>query len=154
MHVVAADLDAAARDYHAKMDMVNQYVRHAQLPRALRSKLRSFYALVYPGKRSFDEEAILSELSPPLRQAVRLERYGHVLDLLHVVHVGSDPGLPGAIAQALESSCYVEGDGLAAADATYAQNCLTLLFLDESVGSCVVPLWVEWLRDEWIAKSM
>ena len=56
-------MDASARDYHGKMDMVNQYMRHAQLPSELRGKLRTFYSLLYPGKRSFDEAQILGELS-------------------------------------------------------------------------------------------
>ena len=39
------DAEPAARDYQAKMDMVNQYMRHARLPVSTRLKLRQFYAL-------------------------------------------------------------------------------------------------------------
>lgn len=98
---LVAELDASARDFHAKMDMVNQasaltsspsrgppphspsplhhplvnqYVRHAQLPRELRSKLRAFYSLLYPAKRSFDEKASPTLPRPPLSLALSKQR--------------------------------------------------------------------------------
>lgn len=45
-------------------------MRHAQLPRYLRTKLRTYFALRFPGHRAFDEEHILSQLSPPLTHEV------------------------------------------------------------------------------------
>ena len=46
-----AELDPSAREYRSKVDMVNSYMRHAQLPRSLRSKLRTYYQLRFPGRR-------------------------------------------------------------------------------------------------------
>ena len=39
------------------------------------------------------------------------------------------------------------------AEAAYVADQLTLYFFDEFVGTCVLPMWAEWLRDEWIAKQ-
>ena len=66
-----ADADPSAREYRSKVDMVNQYMRHAQLPHQLRLKLRTYYQLRFPGHRAFDEDKILSELSEPLTHEVR-----------------------------------------------------------------------------------
>jgi hypothetical protein len=38
-------------------------------------------------------------------------------------------------------------------ECTFVADSLALLFFDHSVGECVVPMWAEWLRDEWIAKQ-
>lgn len=79
------DVDPSAREYRSKVDMMNQYMRHAQLPRYLRTKMRTYYQLRFPGHRAFDEERILSELSGPLTHEVRSPTYpAH----LH----GSSPG--------------------------------------------------------------
>jgi hypothetical protein len=37
------DLDPSSREYRSKLDMLNQYMQHAQLPSALRQKLRTYY---------------------------------------------------------------------------------------------------------------
>ena len=41
------------------MDMLAQYMDRINLPRALRGKLRRFYQLSFPGKRSFDELSLI-----------------------------------------------------------------------------------------------
>ena len=56
-----SEADASAKDYRTKLDMVNQYMRHSQLPKPLRLKLRTYFELCFPSKRSFDEVRI----SPP-----------------------------------------------------------------------------------------
>ena len=107
---VISEADPAARAYRAKVDTVNHYMRYAQLPRPLRSKLRDYLELAYPAKCAFDEDAILDELTAPLRQEVHLHKCARVLETLHVIHTGGDPGMPGAIAAALEHVCFVVGD--------------------------------------------
>ncbi len=107
---VLSESDPAARAYRAKVDTVNAYMRYAQLPSELRSKLREYLELAYPAKCAFDEDAILAELTAPLRQQVHLHKCGHVLETLHVVHTGGDPGMPGAIAAALQHVVFVVGD--------------------------------------------
>ena len=67
---VVADADLAGKEYRYKMDMLAQYMDRVNLPRALRGKLRRFYQLSFPGKRSFDEERILGEINQPLREEV------------------------------------------------------------------------------------
>ena len=65
-----SEADASAKDFRTKLDMVNQYMRHSALPQALREKVRTYFALFFPAKRSFDEVGILSEISTPLRQEI------------------------------------------------------------------------------------
>ena len=62
--------------------MVSQYMRHARLPHSTRLKLRQFYALSYPGKRSFDESSILGEISRPLLEEITQHKCRPVLSAL------------------------------------------------------------------------
>ena len=108
---VVADLDTSARAYRSRLDMVNQYMVHSQLPRELRAKLRTYYHLVFPSKRSFDEDSILTEVSRPLRQEVCMHKCRSVLAALQLLDDGkSEKGLPGAISQRLERVVFVTGD--------------------------------------------
>jgi CRP-like cAMP-binding protein len=107
-----AEADASAKAYTSKLDMVNQYMRHSRLPRALRSKLRAYYELLYPSKRSFDEFRILSEVSKPLRQEIAMHKTQRVLDGLLRTSVGGPEAqrIAGKIAQRLERVVFVAGD--------------------------------------------
>lgn len=107
---VISEADASAKAYASKLDMVNQYMRHTRLPRALRSKMRKYYEIFYPSKRSFDEKFILGEISRPLRQAISVHKCRGVLDGLLGAHAGKESALAGAIAQQLERVVYVAGD--------------------------------------------
>ena len=86
---------------------------HSQLPRELRAKLRTYYQLYFPQRRAFDEDAILGQVSRPLRQEVCLHKCRSVLAALQLLddtgHKG-DKGLPGAISQELQRSVFVTGD--------------------------------------------
>ena len=55
-------------------------MRHTRLPRNLRAKMRKYYEIFYPSKRSFDEQFILGEISRPLRQAISVHKCKGVLD--------------------------------------------------------------------------
>lgn len=112
---VVADMDTSARAYRARLDTINQYMHHSELPRETRLKLRTYFQLCYPSKRLFDERSILTELSRPLQQEVCLHKCRSVLAALQLLdsnnkeHDG-DAGLPGAISQALERVVFVSGD--------------------------------------------
>ena len=103
------EADASAKHYRTKLDMVNQYMRHSRLPKELRGKLRTYFELCFPSKRSFDEVGILSEISPPLRQEICLHKCRAVLSTLQVLN-SAEGGLAGAISQELERVVYVSGD--------------------------------------------
>ena len=106
-----SEADASAKDYRTKLDMVNQYMRHSQLPLPLRMKLRTYFELRFPSKRSFDEVGILSEISSSLRQEVTLHKCRGVLSLLQVVDsTTTGRTLAGALSQQLERVVYVAGD--------------------------------------------
>jgi len=59
------------------------------------------------------------------------------------------PEYPSHLPPTVEIMEGVEGK----AECSLVQDSLTLLFFDEYVGTCVMPMWAEWLRDEWIAKQ-
>lgn len=69
-----SESDASAKAYASKLDQVNSYMRHTNLPRSIRAKIRTYYDICYPSKRSFDEAKILAEVSKPLRQEISLHK--------------------------------------------------------------------------------
>jgi len=112
---VISEMNASAKAYASKIDMVNHYMRHRQLPRPLREKVRSYFDLVYPSKRAFDEAYILGEVSKTLRQEIAIHKCKGVLDGLLGPIEAQEPGsetarLAGLIAQRLERVVYVAGD--------------------------------------------
>ena len=64
---------------------VYEYMKYAQLPNDLRRQLRSFYELMYPAKRAFNEGGILADLTKPLRAKVALHKCRTVLEALRLV---------------------------------------------------------------------
>ena len=104
-----ADADPSAREYRSKVDMVNQYMKYAQLPRWLRTKMRTYYQLRFPGHRAFDEERILSELSSPLQHDVRLQKCRGVLSALNILE-NEDPQVAYYLCDKLKRVVYVAGD--------------------------------------------
>jgi len=104
-----ADADPSAREFRSKVDMVNQYMRHAQLPHRLRLKLRTYYQLRFPGHRAFDEENILSELSAPLTHEVRLQKCQGVLTALNILEK-DDPAIAFYLCDKLNRIVFVAGD--------------------------------------------
>jgi CRP-like cAMP-binding protein len=111
---VVADMDTSARAYRSRIEMVNHYMQHSQLPRELRAKLRTYYQLCYPQRRAFDEDGILGEVSRPLKQEVCLHKCRSVLAALQLLDAGERgsgvEGLPGAISMELQRVVFVTGD--------------------------------------------
>lgn len=89
MTAMAARVDAAGQMYQSKMDEVvscttaaitdvvsdsvlfqNEFMRHHMLPKALRSRIRSYYETFWAHGVYFNEKSILSELSFSLRKDV------------------------------------------------------------------------------------
>ena len=104
-----SDSDPSARAYRSKVDMVNEYMRHAQLPRTLRAKLRSYFELRFPGRRSFDEKSILSELSDPLTYEVKFQKCRRVLEVLNILD-HEDPQIAFTLCDNLQRVVFVGGD--------------------------------------------
>ena len=84
-------------------------MRHAQLPRYLRHKMRTYYQLRFPGHRAFDEDHILSELSAPLTHEVRLQKCRNVLTALNILEA-EDPQVAYYLCDKLARVVYVSGD--------------------------------------------
>jgi len=108
-----AESDQSAKEYRKKLNMMNEYMKYAQVPKKMRNQMREYYELYFPARRSFDEDSILSELSKPLRSRVALYKCRTVLDSLELVSADSDAernGLMEAISLNLERVLYVAGD--------------------------------------------
>jgi len=106
---IMADGDASERAYRAKLDEVNQYMTATRIPHSIRTKIRSYLELRFPQRRSFDESGILGEISRPLREEVCKHLCRRILASLYVIETG-EPGLAGAISQALDRQVYVAFD--------------------------------------------
>lgn len=106
-----ADSEASARIYSSQLDMLKQYMKHRQLPAALRVKLRTYLELCFPNKRAFDEGAILNSLNIPLRREVAYEKCKYMIERLPLFesHMLKE-GLMGALALALERQVFVAED--------------------------------------------
>ncbi len=116
-----SESDYSAKEYRSRLNMVNEYMRYAELPRDLRKRLRSFYELVYPSKRAFNETDILEGLTKPLRAKVALHKCRNVLEALRLVTADEVTGgmagnakkmtfLAEAISLNLRRVVYVDGD--------------------------------------------
>ncbi|KAL1503852.1 hypothetical protein AB1Y20_012316 [Prymnesium parvum] len=106
---VIHDANASGRAYQTKVDMVNNYIRHTKLPAVTKHKLRTYFKLCFPAKKAFDEKAILSEITRPLREEVCMHKCRDVLGHLHALE-NSEAGLKGSLSQALQPVVFVEGD--------------------------------------------
>ena len=89
--------------------MVNQYMGHAQLPRELRLKMRMYYQLKFPGRRAFDEDMILSELSAPITHEVKIQKCRNVLSVLNILE-NEDPQVAYYLCEKLQRAVYLAGD--------------------------------------------
>ena len=88
-------------------------MRHTQLPRQVRQKLRSYYELCFPGKRSFEEHAILDDLSWPLQNEIanfKCQSVLHTLKLIDKNVSGVEPGMIAFLASLLKRVVFVGGD--------------------------------------------
>jgi len=111
---VLAESDHSAKEYRKKLNMMNEYMKYAQVPKKLRNHLHSYYELFFPSKRSFDEGDIMAELSRPLRAQVALYKCRAVLDALQLISSESSEmemnGLMETISLNLERVLYINGD--------------------------------------------
>lgn len=105
---VLAEGDAAGQEYRRKLDKIQQYMKHENMRATLRARIRAYYEVCFPTKRAFNEDEILGELTPPLREAISRHKTSSVLTALHVL--SSDRGLASAVSMALSRVVYVSGD--------------------------------------------
>jgi hypothetical protein len=104
---VFTEVGASSRLYRSKLDEMEQYMRHHGMPKEMRTKLRAYYELCFPGRAMFDESSILSSISHPLRSQIALHKTADVLESLKVLH---DSRLSRSVAALLERMVFVHGD--------------------------------------------
>ena len=67
---IVANLDQASTLFQAKYSQVNEYMRAKKLPADTRDQIRDYYQIKYQDRQIFDEEGIMKELSPFLRNKI------------------------------------------------------------------------------------
>jgi len=65
-------MNFAARQYQEKSQQLNEYMRSKNLPAQLREKVRDYYALRYSEGKIFNEDAVMTDLSPALRREIMI----------------------------------------------------------------------------------
>ena len=72
MTSIITSMSMAHRRFQEKVDAVTEYMRARKLPSDLREKVREYYTLKYAEGKMFDEATIFRELTPSLRQEVKV----------------------------------------------------------------------------------
>ena len=62
---------------------MHTYVHNMHIYVVFEWQVRTYYELRFPGRRAFDEEGILSELSAPLMHEVRLPTSTYTCSCMH-----------------------------------------------------------------------
>eukprot|EP00966_Prymnesium_polylepis_P170138 3933289-Prymnesium_polylepis.1 len=98
------------------MNMLNQWMKFSELNQELRQKLRRYFQMYYPGGHAFDERAIMSELSRPLREKVTELMFKQVLEQMEIPELEKSDqraqGLTAELAMALRRQIFLKGDYL------------------------------------------
>ena len=67
---IVSKLDQATALFQDKYSEINEYMRAKRLNPALRDQIRDYYSLQFKDRQIFDEEGIMKEMSPLLRQKI------------------------------------------------------------------------------------
>lgn len=100
---------AARRAYRAKMTDVVDFIREHRLPDPLPTQLFLHYSRIYPHERLVQEDQIFSEVSPALRQELKLRCYQKAISALNLP---ADREMKRFLADRLTRCVYGKGDKL------------------------------------------
>ena len=106
---VIEDANGSHREYCKRLDMLQTFMAQRQLPRALRRKLETYYEILFPGGHAFDDDQILTSLSPPLLEEVSRQNCGKLLRQLELDYKTA-PGLVRRLSLSLKRTVFVSGD--------------------------------------------
>ncbi|KAJ3335344.1 hypothetical protein HDU83_000368, partial [Entophlyctis luteolus] len=99
--------------FNVRMNDVKEYVIHRRLEASVGKRLQTGYAAKYQGK-IFDEEGILNDLNPSLRQEIQLHGCEDILRsipfLSRFVSSGNDKLFLRVVATALVRKCFLPGE--------------------------------------------
>ena len=68
--LIIATTNVGSRTYRERVQRINEYARARALPASLRDKVKDFYSAQYADGKIFDEQRLLSELTPALRTEI------------------------------------------------------------------------------------
>lgn len=89
MTSIIASMNIARRRYEEKLTQVKEYMSFKKLPGTLRDRVRQYFELKFNDGKVFDEEVILADLTPNLRQEIL--RFLSASHLLKVPVLKSSP---------------------------------------------------------------
>lgn len=99
--------------YQCKLENLEKWMAYNQFDAHLRQRLRVFFELKHPGGCLFDDDAILGDLSRPLREEASLHKTRELIAKLHIP-VDTEQGyeLASRLAMALQRRVFLNGDVL------------------------------------------
>ena len=106
---IILSMNVAGRRFKERVSTVDDYMHAKRLPIALRFKVRDYLSLRYSEGKIFDEDAILSSLSPALQMEIQKHTSKEILLCVPILRQASS-AFVNQLAAALEPLVYFEGD--------------------------------------------
>lgn len=106
---IILSMNVAGRRFKERLSTVDDYMHAKKLPIALRFKVRDYLSLRFSEGKIFDEEAILSSLSPALQKEIRKQTSKEILLRVPVLRKASSAFI-NEFAAALEPLVYFASD--------------------------------------------
>jgi voltage-gated potassium channel len=73
-------LDAERERYLSKVDRAEAFMRHHQIPKSLRAKIRAYYRYLWESRHGYDDRTVLVTLPPILRTKIILALHAELID--------------------------------------------------------------------------
>ena len=80
MALLLQNLNRSGNMFQAKLDAVNDFMRHSHLPTDLKDRIHQYIEYKWHASRSIDREKFLKDLSYPLFKEVNLMLHGHLIN--------------------------------------------------------------------------
>ena len=109
---VVSSVDQPSRLYKNTLEVLNEFMRVRTLPTELRERLRSYFNLMYPNRRFFNERSVIAEFSYSLRSDIRMAMCATLFANTPIFE-SAPPALLSVIAPRLMNEIAMPGDYLA-----------------------------------------
>ena len=73
-------IDAERERYLSKVDRAEAFMRHHQIPKPLRVKVRAYYRYLWESRHGYDDRTVLATLPPILRTKIVLALHAELID--------------------------------------------------------------------------
>ncbi|NJM11533.1 MAG: cyclic nucleotide-binding domain-containing protein [Synechococcaceae cyanobacterium SM1_2_3] len=73
-------MDAERERYLTKVDRAEAFMRHHQIPKSLRIKVRAYYRYLWESRHGYEDRTVLATLPPSLRTRIILALHAELID--------------------------------------------------------------------------